>query len=324
MKDNKIVAFSCGAELISGYKAKEVLGLSVQKFFSEKLPKLSQEVEFETKIINKEKQLLLLRANNFPFKLNKSNHRFCVLTLEDLQTERRMRKYLYRVDRLKILGELTAGIIHEIRNPLASISTNVQYIRGNVEPGYEYWEEIQDISKDLAEIVGIIQKMLNFAKAGPSRSVDTDINFLIDEVLKFLKIRLRKQEISIQKNYASDLPLIPIDQEQIKQVFFNIILNACQAMTKGGQITITTRMGRTDLLPPAVNYVEVGISDNGSGIPTENLPRIFNPFFTTNPGGTGLGLAIAQRIIQTYKGTIEVKSTPGKGTKFTIKLPVRK
>jgi signal transduction histidine kinase len=172
----------------------------------------------------------------------------------------------------------------------------------------------------------LVKDLLNYAKPVPTNYLPTDMNELVDKVITFFTMQRGKPEnVKIEKNFLSPLPRIMVDPNSMEQAFLNIILNAQKAMPRGGTFTILTRAlpGRMED-GKEVQEVQIVFEDTGMGIPTENLPKIFNPFFSTRSDGTGLGLSITKNIIEEHGGRIEVESQVNVGTKFTITLPAMK
>jgi signal transduction histidine kinase len=167
----------------------------------------------------------------------------------------------------------------------------------------------------------IIKQFLDFARPRPPALETMDVRAILEETLALLVYEMEAQGIFLEKNYSPDLPLIPMDREQMKQVFLNLMLNALQAMEKGGTLRLITR--RTSPFPGERNRsgAEVSIGDTGPGIPEGLRSKIFEPFFSTKEEGIGLGLPIAQRIVEEHGGQVRVDSFPGQGTTFTIILP---
>ncbi|MEO0098541.1 MAG: cache domain-containing protein [candidate division WOR-3 bacterium] len=225
---------------------------------------------------------------------------------------------LMRSERLATLGQLAAGVAHEINNPIAGILTYIRLIQkklakmGNTGDG-EMKRYLAIMEKETARCGTIVRNLLDFARQSEPNLKPVDIHHVLDESLELLAHKLRLQNVEVEKHYGP-CPQITADFAQLQQTFMNIIINACEAMEKGGKLTITTQ--RKD------NMVEIEFADTGKGIPPENLPRIFDPFFTTKPKGTGLGLSVVYGIVSRHRGQINVKSEVNKGTIFTISLPV--
>ncbi len=229
---------------------------------------------------------------------------------------REMQDYLIRSEKLASLGKMAAGIAHEINNPLTSILINTHLMLEKCEKKDPDCENLTLIADETSRCAQIVKGLLEFARQNPPEKTKSDINELIDRTTQLLENQASFQNVKIIKNPEAGLPQIQLDKTKIQQVFWNLMLNACAAMPKGGNLTIISR------LDDDRKYVEIVFIDTGVGIPRENINKLFDPFFTTKSSGTGLGLAVSYGIIQQHDGKIEVKSEVGQGSVFTVKLPV--
>jgi two-component system NtrC family sensor kinase len=235
---------------------------------------------------------------------------------EDLK---RSKTYVRRADRLASLGTLTAGLAHEIRNPLVAIKTFTHLLPDRLDDE-EFREQFLKIaSSEVDRISLLVTELLDFSRPSDPKLELENINTILDGMILLVSTETKKKKINIIKNYASDLPPIQMDREQIKQVFLNILLNGIQATSENGQITVKTR---SFMKPGGEPYVQIEFADTGCGIPEEHLEDIFNPFFTTKSTGSGLGLSISHQIVQDHRGYIDVESQLDKGSSFFINLPV--
>ncbi|WP_003544474.1 ATP-binding protein [Desulfotomaculum nigrificans] len=233
---------------------------------------------------------------------------------DSLKEKKRLEEELRRSERLAALGRLVTGVAHELRNPLGIVKATVQVMEGEYKktvPGIEEYTKV--ICEQINRGNKVIQELLDFGR--PSKPIvrPTDLNGLLDSVLTFTHPMLRQNKIDLNKELAPDLPLAAIDADRIKQVFVNLILNAIQAMPGGGKLTIKT-LAEND-------KVKVCFSDTGGGINPDDLPRIFDPFYTTKDEGAGLGLSISYQIIHMHNGKIWVAETSPSGTTICISLP---
>jgi signal transduction histidine kinase len=222
---------------------------------------------------------------------------------------------LVRSEKLAALGQLAAGIAHEIRNPLTSINILIHSLMENLPAKISYREDLKVIEEEILRINEIVDQFLRFARPASPLFEKTDLLPIFEETLQLLRPQIERGKITVKKEFES-LPLITVDKEQIKQVILNLLMNAIQAMPEGGELIITGRFSKDGY------WVELAIQDSGLGIPPEDMDKLFDPFFSTKEGGMGLGLSIAHRIIDQHHGKIEVESHPGNGTLFTISLPV--
>jgi len=231
---------------------------------------------------------------------------------------------LRRADRLSSLGLLTAGLAHEIRNPLVAIRTFTQLLPERYDDA-EFREGFQGLAlKEVDRICGLINDLLSFARPSRPNVAEEDMNDVVDGIARILETEAKEKGVQIARDFGADLPKIWIDREQLKQVFMNLILNAIQAMRDGGSILISTRLNSYNETGQSNRFVQVEIRDTGMGIPEENLEHIFDPFFTSKDEGSGLGLSISHQIVQEHGGYVIVQSKVGEGTSFFINLPAGK
>jgi len=231
---------------------------------------------------------------------------------------------LRRADRLSSLGLLTAGLAHEIRNPLVAIRTFTQLLPERYNDA-EFRDGFQGLAlKEVDRICGLINDLLSFARPSRPKVIQENMNDVIDGIARILESEAKEKNVEITRDFTAGLPKVWIDREQMKQVFMNLILNAIQAMTKGGTISISTRPHSKNQAGQAGQFVQVEVRDNGLGIPEENLEHIFDPFFTNKDEGSGLGLSISHQIVQEHGGYITVESKIGAGTSFFVNIPVGK
>ena len=221
---------------------------------------------------------------------------------------------LRRADRLSALGELSAGLAHEIRNPLGSIEGALSILRRQ-ELANETKEEFGTLAqKEIDRLKGLVLDFLEFARPQQPHQEPTDINELFKAVQRLSSESAKMAGVSIRVTNADDLPFVSLDPEQMKQVLLNLVLNAVQAMPQGGEILLSA-LKRDDV-------IVVEVKDQGVGVDPSHLERIFDPFFTTRAKGTGLGLSIAYRIVSQHGGHISAVRNPDRGMTFTVTLPV--
>ena len=228
---------------------------------------------------------------------------------------RKTEAQLIRSEKLAALGQLAAGFAHEIRNPLTSINILIHSMREKPPSGDSYKEDFKVIEEEIHRINEIVDQFLRFAKPAPPLLEKTEVSSIFEETLQLLRPQIEKQLIVVEKEFQP-LPIILIDREQMKQAILNLLLNAIQAMPGGGHLTLKGQNSEDG------QWIHLSIQDSGVGIPGEDMNKLFDPFFSTKEGGIGLGLSIAHRIIDQHRGKIEVESVPGKGTLFTVWLPI--
>jgi signal transduction histidine kinase len=224
-----------------------------------------------------------------------------------------------RADRLASIGEMAAGIAHEIKNPLTGIASAITIINDDFSTSDPRKEILGEVLEQVKRMDKTVNDLLFFGRPTDPEPVCTDINTVLRKTLIFASQHRGSQGGVIEKvlDLQKDLPPVYVDPKQIQQVFLNLILNAIQAMQSGGILTIKSTLIHEE----SQHWVTVSISDTGQGIPSQILGKIFTPFFTTKAQGTGLGLAICHKLVEQQGGTIRVESEDGKGTDFYIELP---
>lgn len=243
-------------------------------------------------------------------------------SLYEIQRDRLKR--MYRTDRLAVLGELAAGAAHEIKNPLTSIRSTIQYLSNDFDAESEKGKMMHELLNETERINKIVQGLLSFARPSELNSAEVNLEQLINQTLLLINNTLKKQQVEVEFEYFTEQTTIMGDAEQLKQVCLNMILNAVEAMKENDASrprTLYISMEQGVLIDARSHYLLLSFEDTGKGIDEKDIENVFNPFFTTKEEGTGLGLAICYGIINRHKGELEVRSTPGKGTCFTIKLP---
>ncbi|MGD8623736.1 MAG: GAF domain-containing protein [Anaerolineae bacterium] len=218
--------------------------------------------------------------------------------------------------KMAAVGQLAAGVAHELNNPLTSVLGFAELLMWQANPGDPDWEDLNAIAEEARRARNIVRSLLDFARQSESSPEPSDVNELLAQTLALLRRQLANEDVKLVEQYASDLPSLMLSINGIKQIFLNLVSNALQAMPRGGTLTVTTEL--------LGDEVAVRIADTGTGIPEEKLPHIFEPFFTTKPvgQGTGLGLSVSLGIAQDHGGRITVQSRVGEGTVFTVWLPI--
>jgi signal transduction histidine kinase len=239
------------------------------------------------------------------------------------RARRRVERYHYeqmkRAERLASIGEMAAGIAHDIKNPLAGIAGVIQIIKKEHAMGDQKRVVLDEVLAQVARMDKAVRNLLSFARPPEPKMMMSDINDLIGKLLDFLAPQFAKSRIMTERKLAPGLPWLTLDPDLLQQAFINIALNAIQAMPEGGKFIAETREIQPTIEMPG--SVEIVFTDTGKGVMEENLVNIFSPFFTTRQQGTGLGLAITRRIIEQHGGEITVTSAPGQGATFTIAFP---
>jgi PAS domain S-box-containing protein len=237
-----------------------------------------------------------------------------LVTLTDLESRERISTQLQVSERLAALGRVTAGVAHEVKNPLNSMRLWLENLKGHIPAGEEPQQAVRVLDAEIDRLDTVVKRFLDFTRPVEMNLVETSLATLIQEVLDTARPQIEHGKVCIETNLAPSLPPVLIDRQLLHQALLNLILNAVEAMPGGGTLAI-------DLERRADN-AEIRIRDTGKGIAPEHRARIFQLFFTTRPGGSGIGLASAFRTVQMHDGSIDYESEPGHGTTFRIDLPL--
>ncbi|MFT5873444.1 MAG: two-component system sensor histidine kinase HydH [Clostridium sp.] len=232
---------------------------------------------------------------------------------ETLQKKEKIEEDLARAEKLASLGHLISGVAHEIRNPLGIIRGTVQLMERDFKSDERLTEYIRIVKEQSDRESKVIQELLDYARPSKQILMQMDINVLIRSVLSFTNKYIEDKHVTLKNEYEEKIPCVNIDCDKIKQVFVNIIINACEAMDNGGTLTIRTRGDN--------GFIVCSFCDTGVGMDETQKKNIFDPYYTTKPKGTGLGLSISNGIIELHGGNIEVRSKKDEGSEFIIKLP---
>jgi two-component system sensor histidine kinase HydH len=220
-----------------------------------------------------------------------------------------------RADRLAALGQLAAGLAHELRNPLGTIRASAEMLSHSVAAENEVAREMAGfISSEVDRSNSLVTRFLDFARPLQLRQAPADLAQVLDRAVAMVERDAASRQITVYKNYSPDIPPFPLDTELMERVFHNLLLNAAQATDPGGAITVKTRV--------VGDNAEISVIDRGHGIDPKLISTIFNPFFTTKPEGVGLGLAIVSKVVDQHGGKIAVESEPGNGSVFRVYLPM--
>ncbi len=234
----------------------------------------------------------------------------------DIKQLRQLNEQLIRTEKLAAMGTLSAGVAHEVNNPLASISSLVQMLQKDETLGRRANEKLKLIATQIDRIKGVTGDMMDFARSNSVEKVPLDINDVVEKSLRLASFDKSFQKLDLKHKLSGNLPKVVGDPDQLEQVFLNLFLNARDAMPRGGELRIETK--------PNGEFISADIADSGKGIDDDDIKRIFDPFFTTKSTGegTGLGLAVCYGIVAAHRGKIEVVNRNGAGTMFSVSLPV--
>jgi PAS domain S-box-containing protein len=239
-----------------------------------------------------------------------------MVTLRDLDSIESINTQLQVSERLAALGRITAGVAHEVKNPLNSMRLWLENLKESLpqDSDANSHQAVQVLDKEIDRLDTVVKRFLDFTRPMEVKLEQTQLSQLLGEVLEVARPQLQKANVEMKQTLPSDVPEVLVDRDLLKQAVLNLVLNAVDAMPGGGQIRLE--------LTRRSEMAEITVGDTGKGIPPENRQRIFQLFFTTRPGGSGIGLASTFRIVQLHNGSIDFTSEVGRGTTFRIELPL--
>ncbi len=323
-----VYRFNKAAEMMFGLSKEQVLGT---KYYYKMAPEeedrmqsrfhhvlktgktfCGQDVSFTLRNGNK----VLLNPHVSVLRDKEGNHIGIIMLLEDVTETRRMQRLVQRQEKLTAIGELAVGIAHELRNPLSAIKGFARIIQKNLDDDDVNQEYLEIIIKEVDRLSRLSQELLNTARNPNSIAYYAlQINDVVMKSVEAFNMEKYLPQAYVKVQWEPDLPLIWGEAERLKQVIMNLLYNAYQALDNSGYIYVdTSRQG---------NWVKIRVTDTGSGIEPDKIERIFDPFYTTKLEGNGLGLALVHSIVNQHYGYVEVKSEPGQGATFIIRLPIR-
>ena len=259
-----------------------------------------------------------LRAESLPLRDEDGGLAGSVVIAEAI-SETEEGEFQKRIDRLVSLGELSAYVAHEIRNPLTGIRTTVQFVGSKFKPSDPRREDLEDVIKELDRIEQIITGLLMFARPPAARPQGCDLRQVLDKTLDMLELQFGDAQVRLIREYGEEVPMVYADPDLTQQVFLNLCLNSVQAMPEGGELNVSLAVRR---YRTRRSMVDVSFRDTGVGIPRELMEKIFDPFFTTRSMGTGLGLPISVQIMREVGGLITAKNNAGGGATLRVSFPV--
>ena len=260
-----------------------------------------------------------------PFLSSEGQHQGVVIQVRDMSLFKELEETSRQLEHISSLGVLSLGMAHEIKNPLVAIGGSAQLLRSRLD-NPEHKEFLDVVIEEVNRINRMVERMLSLARPSKLEVKEVNIHKVLEEILLLEKKSLNGK-ISFDQEYDPSLPPVEADEDQLKQVFINLIRNAIESMPNGGKITMGTRISsnysvKTSKTPQPRQDIIIEIADTGSGISEEHLKNLFTPFHTTKSKGNGLGLPISLKIIEDHQGTIKVLSEKGKGTTVQVYLPV--
>ncbi len=335
-RNEAITVFNNEMEQITGLASAELLGRRISN-----LPEALRELLSST-LSSGERQgdrEIVLRAGDRATVLRASSSIFhgqngeplgALMVLTDITALKRLEMQIRRSDRLASLGTLSAGMAHEIKNPLVSIKTFAQLLPERYQDSDFRETFFSLIGHEVDRIDSLVNQLLRFARPAKPLLKPMHVHEVLEKALLLVGHRLYQKDVKLIRSWHADVDTIRADADQIEQVFLNFFINALDAMKSGGSLTVSTEVGTTDAWPAALptqvgnvqEILRITVQDDGSGIRPEDVPHVFDPFFTTKDYGTGLGLSVVHGIVQEHGGQIEVESELERGTSFHILLPL--
>ena len=323
-----ITSWNKGAEAIFGYSEEEMLGQSLQVLMPQHLVD-QKELEkiagiaisegflrsYQTQRVTKDSSLIDVLFTRTAIRDNQEKLIGFSSVLKDVTEQKLIDRHLAQMEKLSAIGELAAGLAHEIKNPLAGIKGAIEIIRDTLSKDNIHRNILGEVLSEVGRIDRSVNHLLSYSKPNKPDFVRIHLVGLIKNVISFLQKVADSQGVQLHLQQNGDIPLIIGDENELRQLFMNLILNSLEALEAQGQVWVKVKIIGDSLL-----HVEV--VDNGPGIPSENLSRVFQPFFTSKKDGTGLGLATCKRIVLDHGGEIRVESALGKGARFLIDLPL--
>jgi two-component system, NtrC family, sensor histidine kinase HydH len=317
----RLNVFNQTAEAILGMKVEEVFRKPAEEILPGSCRELFRTLAAERRLIEREIECVVAGGRTIPLEviattLREDSGAFVghVILFRDMTEIRRLKEEVARSQRLASLGSLAAGIAHEIRNPLSSIKGFATYFRERYRDTSEDRETAEVMIREVDRLNRVITQLLEFARPLTMDRIPTSLPAVIRHALKMVEGEAHAKRIAVETDLSPEVGEVPLDADRMTQVLLNLYLNAIAAMEGGG--TLRVSLARRD-----ERTVRITVADTGIGIPRENLPRVFDPYFTTRSSGTGLGLAICQKIVDAHGGEVRLESEPGKGTTATILLP---
>jgi two-component system, sporulation sensor kinase A len=324
--EEKVTSWNKGAEAIFGYSEEEMLGESLEVLLPQHL-KEQRELEkisaiaqtegylrsYQTQRLTKDGQTIDVLFTRTAIRDSQGQLIGYSSVLKNVTEQKLLDRHLAQTERLSAIGELAAGLAHEIKNPLAGIKGAIEIIRDSLAPHHPHRQILGEVLSEVARIDRSVMNLLSYSKPRKPDFLRVDLVRLIENVISFLHKVADSKGIRLHLAAPCEVPHITGDENELKQLFMNMILNSLEAIEHEGNVWVNVKC-------PLDAHVSVEIVDDGPGIPSDQLSKIFLPFFTSKKHGTGLGLATCKRIVTNHGGVIRVDSEPGKGTRFTIDL----
>jgi two-component system sensor histidine kinase HydH len=324
--DGRIISFNEFAKDLLGFEPKGIKGIDLKSILDFQAARIQEVMDRCLTITDKEIRFLKERNEIIPLSISVSPIRDqdggcngAVLILRDLRRIKQLEDRVRRSEKLAAVGQLAAGLAHEIRNPLSSIRGFAQFLRHALKANPKEQEYAEIMIKEIDRINRVVTDLLSFANPKAAEAKPTDPNELVDHVIRLVEADARAKNATIHCDILSGTSTPSLDAYQITQALLNLLLNSLKFIEPGGRIEV-----KASLVNDGTQFV-FQVEDDGPGIPKENLPKIFDPFFTTREAGTGLGLAIVYKIVENHHGEIDVESPPSdksRGCRFIIRIPM--
>jgi PAS domain S-box-containing protein len=322
-RDARAVMVSPAAEKFLGAPAGQFLGRRITEIFPEEHP-LRQALHLEGDALRETTSETELKTANGIRRVGVSvqgiqengEQMGALVTLRDLDSLESINTQLQVSERLAALGRITAGVAHEVKNPLNSMRLWLENLKESLpdEQDAEAQQAVQVLDKEIDRLDAVVKRFLDFTRPMELKLEATDLAELLREVVRVAQPQMQKAGVEVDELLGNAVPEVWADRDLLKQAILNLVLNATEAMATGGELRVElARRGE---------MAEISVSDTGRGIPMENQQKIFQLFFTTRPGGSGIGLATTFRIVQLHNGSIDFQSEAGRGTTFRIELPL--
>lgn len=333
--DGRITLYNPAAEEITGFSRKQALGTPFEKLFSLETTLLEMVTktirtgitiaDHENVVVRNSSKITPIAATCYPLMLPNGENIGAILTLRDITYVRELEAAVRQADRLSTLGTMAAGLAHEVKNPLGGIKGAAQLMERELPEESDLREYTGVMIRETERIDRIIRELLDLASPRGMKLVPVNLHRVLGDIILLQRQSVGNRDISFTKHFDPSIPDIMADEEMLTRLFLNLIRNALDAMGESGRLTVTSRVVsdyRMAQNERQSRMVAIEISDDGPGIPAEDLENIWTPFFSTKSGGTGLGLTICHKIVAEHRGMIKVESDKGHGTKFTILLPL--
>ena len=323
------------AEQITGFSQKQALGAQFQKLFALEAPLIEMLAKtMRTGITISDHENIVVRSTGriapvavtcCPLVEGSGENIGAILTLKDITYIRELEAAVRQADRLSTLGTLAAGLAHEVKNPLGGIKGAAQLLEREFEANSEMLEYTQVMIRETDRIDHIIRELLELASPRALKIAPVNLHKVLGNILLLQKQAVAERSIAFIQHLDPSIPEIMADEEMLTRLFLNLICNAIDAMGVDGRLTVSSRVHsdyRMTQNQRNSRMVAIEVSDDGPGIPHDDLENIWTPFFSTKSGGTGLGLTICHKIVSEHRGMIKAESDSGHGTKFTVLLPL--